>query len=91
MCQYSMIMDAKTDDWRRRYWSQTPQPLPNPLPPPQRLVPFPTQIELEEFRRLLERARAWDKEHNQPDCELEDKKTKLKAMAKELGVEISFV
>jgi len=53
--------------------------------------PVPSQQEIDEFRRLLERAREYDRKNNQPDCELEEKRRKLKDLAKELGVEIEFV
>ena len=80
MCVLSMVMDAKSWEWEKRY--------PNPLVP---AAPLPTKEEIEEFRRLLERARQYDREHGQPDCELEEKRKKLKDLAKELGVEIEFV
>ncbi len=46
--------------------------------------------EIAEFYELLERARAYDKAHGQPNCELESKKEKLTKLAKDLGVEITF-
>lgn len=47
--------------------------------------------EVEEFRELLRRARKYDKRNNEPDCEMEEKRERLRAIAKELGVEIDFV
>lgn len=100
MCVMSMIMDHKFDEWNKRYYEPTTPfvwpvviPIP-PLPWVKSPVPVPmppTQEELDEFRRLLERGREYDKKHNQPDCELEEKRTKLKRMAEELGVKIDFV
>lgn len=83
MCVVSMVIDHYLDKWN-----------PPPLTPgitypltPQRTIP---QADIDEFYRLLERAREYDRKHNQPDCELEEKKNKLKKLALDLGVEISF-
>ena len=38
----------------------------------------------------LDRAREYDKAHNQPDCELSEKQEALKKIARECGVEIVF-
>jgi len=43
---------------------------------------------MEEFRRLLEKARKWDKDH---PAALDEKKELLRKMADALGVEIDFV
>lgn len=55
-------------------------------------VPIPqiSPAEIEEFRKLLERAREYDKKHNEPDCEIEEKKQKLRELAEQLGVKIEF-
>lgn len=89
MCVMSMVMDAMYDDWLERWakekkWEWNIKP--STLPP----IPFPSQEDLALFYKLLERAKKYDEEHNQPDCELEEKKNKLKELAKEMGIEISF-
>lgn len=85
MCVVSMIMDYYHDKWQ----PLVPQPYPVPYPFP---VPSPiTPEEIEEFRKLLERAREYDKRNNEPDCELDEKKRKIRELAKALGVEIDFV
>lgn len=90
MCVVSMVMDHYHDEWWRRY-RQTTTPV-SPWPPPPPLPPsIPTPQEIDEFRRLLERAREYDRKNNEPDCELEEKRQKLKDLAKQLGVDISFV
>ena len=83
MCAVSMIYDAKVAEWQQRYWTQ-PAFYNNPY------VLLPTAEEMREFRDLLQRAREYDKKHNQPDCELAEKRERLKKMADELGVEITF-
>ena len=99
MCVVSMIMDHFNDKWNNppyKPWIEpNPQPWPWPLPQPY-ITPKPkipgilSDEEISEFRKLLERARKYDKEHHEPNCELESKKEKLKKLAKELGVDISF-
>jgi hypothetical protein len=90
MCVYSMIMDHRYDEWTRKYLppSEPYGPTPNPFSPQ-----TPTQEEIDEFRRLLERAREYDRIHNEPDCEVEEKKKLLRELAKKLGIEdkISFI
>lgn len=95
-----MIMDDGIDKWKRRYWPgedkhpwQSPPivPFPSPIiPEPRPTVPLPTQDEVDEFYRLLERARDYDRRTNQPDCEEAGKKKLLEEMAKKLGVKVSF-
>lgn len=80
-------------------WDQYPPP-PQPIVTPPIIIsptvvpvqPQPTisPEEIEEFKRLLERAREYDKKNGEPECELESKKEKLKKLAEELGVEIEF-
>ena len=88
MCVVSMVMEHKWDEWYRRYPITVPLP-PWSVPAPQ--PPMPTREEIEEFRRLLERAREYDKRTGQPDCEMEEKRQKLKELADLLGVKIDFL
>lgn len=80
MCVVSMIMDHRQDEWQRL--------LQQPYVPTTPIVP---QHEVDEFKRLLDRAREYDKKHGEPECELQEKKDALKQIAKVLGVDISFV
>jgi hypothetical protein len=89
MCAVSMIMDARGDDWQRRWLQRQLEDQYRPYVQP--TPPIVTQQEIDEFRRLLERAREWDKEHGQPDCEMEEKREKLRSLAKDMGIEIAFV
>lgn len=52
--------------------------------------PAITNEEVEEFRRLLDRAREYDRKHSQPECEMAEKKRKLLKLAEDLGVRINF-
>lgn len=87
MCVVSMVMDHYNDKWRVA-------PSPNFYPwvlPGVPAEPKITKEEIEEFRKLLERARQYDKDHNEPDCELAEKRQRLLDLADELGIEIDFV
>jgi hypothetical protein len=84
MCVFSMVIDQKCDDWTRRYYRPA-------VLPPRPFVPLPSPTEIDEFRRLLDRARKYDRDNNQPDCEMEEKRQKIKKLANELGVPIDFL
>lgn len=97
MCTVSMVMDHYTDIWGRRL-IPSPAPFfpsdPNregwPVRPASPARPI-TDDELDEFRRLLERAREYDRKNNEPDCELDEKRQALKKLAEQMGVDIAFV
>ena len=84
MCAVSMIMDHFGDKWQyykqddRAWWVN-------------RLRDSTLQADIDEFRKLLERAREYDRKHNQPDCELQEKRQRILDLAKELGVAVEFV
>ena len=87
MCVVSMIMDHYIDKWR----PLTPTMPYRPAPVVINVEPPITDAEIREFRELLERARKYDREHNEPDCEMESKKNAIKELAKVLGIDVSFV
>lgn len=93
MCVVSMVYDHQFEKWHDR----TPPGefiLPNhglsPIANPLIINPI-TQEEVDEFRRLLERARAYDRKHNQPDCEMEEKKRLIRELAKLHGLNVDFI
>jgi hypothetical protein len=89
MCVVSMVMEHYTEKWDRLIPRDPFFPLRVPLTPP---IPAPaiTPAEIEEFHVLLARAREYDRKHNQPDCELAEKKAVLQKIAEALGVPIQF-
>lgn len=92
MCVVSMIMDHYNEKWKQYPQPSVPvYPFVIPTIPFPQLVPSITPEEIAEFRKLLERAREYDKQNGEPACELDEKKEALKKLAKELGVEIAFV
>lgn len=87
MCTYSMIVDHYTQKWEQLQPRIT-------LTPPFVLLnaePAITDAEIKEFRTLLDRAREYDKKTGQPDCETDEKRQLLKAVADKLGIDVSFV
>ena len=81
MCVVSMVIDSHADLWRyRRDWYPKDHP-----------TRTPSKEELEQLKDLLKKARKYDKRTQQPDCEMDSKKKILKDLAKELGVEITFL
>lgn len=83
MCVFSMISDHYLDKWKR---------LPEPQYPfAPNHVPAITDAEILEFRELLERAREYDKKHNEPECGLEQKKKEIAELAEKHGVKIDFL
>jgi hypothetical protein len=86
-----MIMDHY-----REKWTPYTEPYANPNTLPSITWPFNTQpaitdAEILEFRKLLDRAREYDKRNNEPDCELAEKRQAILDIAKKLGVDIAFL
>lgn len=87
MCVVSMVMDHYIDRWKLYVPPNT-----NTNIDPNISIATPiTAAEIAEFRTLLERAREYDRKHNEPACELQEKRDLLKRLAQALGVEIDFV
>lgn len=80
-----MIADHYIGDWGKRLpeIDQQSQPARGILPV--------TEQEIEQFRKLLERAKDYDRRTGQEDCELESKKQTLLKLAELLGVKIDFL
>jgi hypothetical protein len=92
MCTVSMVMDHYWEKWR--YLPGVTPTVPYvPTVIPVSIVPAPaiSPAEVEEFRRLLERAREYDRANGEPDCELAEKRERIKGLADELGVPIDFL
>jgi hypothetical protein len=89
-------MDGFYNKWKPQRPSPTWPPLDSPFPP---LAPapsvspvnIPSQEEIDEFRRLLEKARQQDEAEGNPDCGTEEKKKLIRELADQLGIKIDFV
>jgi len=87
MCVVSMVYDYYQDKWKQPFVLPTYPSWIVPLSIPPQLTPE----ELQDLRKLLERAKKYDEENNQNDCELEEKKKKLRELAAELGAKVDFL
>lgn len=97
MCVVSMIIDHYKDKWEPKPyepWNPGTNPYPtlppmpwNPLGEAERIKKL--EEEVEELKKLLARAREYDKRNNEPDCEVQEKIDALKRIAKERGIDIS--
>lgn len=90
MCVVSLITDHYHDKWQEKLISKPQLPYKPTIPPfqfpPINIEPQITDEEIREFRTLLERAREYDKRNNEPECELESKKQRVRELAEELGI-----
>lgn len=93
-----MVMDHYQQTWPQIYpWVQPWPACPDPSKHieitivPRELTPEEKEAELTKLKDLIERAKKYDKDNNEPDCELEKKRQVLRDMAKQLGIEIDFV
>lgn len=91
MCTVSMIGDHYSDKFRSQ-WPQIFAPQPFTLTPP---GPQVTREEFESLQRevremvaLLRRAKIYDAEHNEPDCEMDEKMAALRLVARLIGVDL---
>lgn len=87
MCSVSMVGDHYSDLWRQLPALQ--QPAVNMFPPQV------TRAEFDELKRqvsemvdLLKRAKKYDEENGQPDCEMDEKMDLLRKVAKLVGVDL---
>ena len=70
----------------------TPPYYPTPIIPTVPLpYPMPSKDEIDEFRILLDKARKHDKENGEKDCGIEEKKVRFRKLAKELGIDVTFI
>ena len=89
------IVSAVGDDWSRT--------VPNTYPwvsqgigtvelyPPTRQEFEQLKTEIQELKKLLEAAKAFDEATGQPDCHMDDKVALIKKLAEYVGVDISDV
>ena len=84
MCVLSMIGDHYTDKFNSypsTLWSNGPTREEFEL----------LKREVQEMKELLKRAKAYDEEHNEPDCELAEKMEKLRKVAELVGIDLNDV
>jgi hypothetical protein len=105
MCVVSMVSDHYLDKWKERYWWEKTRPDYPYVPAPIPKWPYVPEVdldkvsreefnrvkqELEDLKQLLKRAQKYDIDHNEPECELDEKIEALKKIAKAFDVEIEI-
>lgn len=102
MCVVSMISDHYNDKWKER-WPIPGYPTqpPTESTPPSIFINQPAEItraefeelkkEVQEMKELLKRAKKYDEENNEPDCEMDEKVALLKKIADFVGVDMSEI
>jgi len=93
MCVTSMIGEHFGDKWTIKPQTIEPYIWPYPISGDQ-----PTKQEFDdlkkevlEMKELLKKAIKYDKENNQPDCEIDEKMKFLKQVAKLVGIDLDEV
>lgn len=101
MCVVSMIYDHYRKTWPEPYLPEVIPPWEEPKPSKDLIDEWlktaegrRKQEELErrvrEMEELLKKAKIYDEENNQPDCESESKKKTLQDLAEAWNIEINF-
>lgn len=97
MCTVSMIGDHYADKWRPVPQNPPYQPTVIPtspiyLPPPITREEFDAlKRDVEEMKLLLKRAKQYDADHGEPDCEMDEKLVILRRVAEMVGVDLTDV
>lgn len=89
MCTISMVSDG----WRDQFPQRWPQFTSDNFQISQvsRVEFDALKREVEELRKLLEAAKAFDKATGQPDCHMDDKVALIKKVAEMVGVDLGDV
>lgn len=92
MCSVSMVGDHYHNKWL----PMVPNPLLDPpdwsIEPPVSRAEFDAlKREVEEMRELLKRAKKYDEDNGEPDCEMADKVALLRKVADAVGVDLSEI
>ena len=101
MYTVSMVGDDIRDRWGKRYPWIDPTRTPGwPTPQPQPIV-VPSEVsrqefdalkrEVEDLKALLRRAKKYDEDNGEPDCEMDDKVELIKRVADLVGVDLSEI
>ena len=92
MCVVSMIGDHYREKWEPQFPQNPVQPYQVfPYNPPSRYEFDELKKEVLEMKELLKRAKKYDEETGQKDCEMEDKVALLKKVAEMVGVSLDDI
>lgn len=92
MCVVSMVGDFYQDKFEpfKRYIVD-PNPAFTNFPPITRIEFNALKKEVETMKELLKRAKLYDEENGEPNCEMEDKIKFIKEIAKFVGVDLADI
>lgn len=92
MCVVSMIGDYYEEKWNDpdygKYWSTVTVA---GLSDVSREEFDKLKKEVEDMKKLLAKAKKYDEDHNEPNCEIDKKMAKLKKIAELVGVDLDDV
>ena len=100
MCFVSMVGDHYRDMWKERPWYPPgpAAPMPDRVPIVIQGPPEISRAEFDELRRqvaemkeLLKRAKKYDEDNGEPDCEIDEKMDLLRRVAKMVGISLDDV
>ena len=91
MCTVSMVGDHYRDLWKPQPWypSGLAQPIQQPVITRAEFDELKRQVE--EMKELLKRAKKYDEDNGEPDCEIDEKMEILRKVAKLVGVSLEDV
>lgn len=85
MCVVSMVGDHYRDKWQDQWLN------------PNRIIPGPSQQdfdalkkEVQDLKELLKRAKKYDRDNGEPDCEVDEKMDLLRKVAQKVGVNLEI-
>lgn len=91
MCSFSMVGDFYGQKWQPYVVPQPPSVI-NPAPVVVNVPPADYEQlkrDVADMKELLTRAKKYDEEHGEPECEKQEKIATLRAIAKLVGVDLS--
>ncbi len=92
MCVYSMIGDHYNDKWREQYPTVVQSSDTNiTLYSVSREEFEELKKDVQEMKALLKRAKIYDEEHGEPDCQKDEKIALLRKIAELVGIDMEDV
>lgn len=87
MCTVSMIGDHFNDKWKQPFYQQTFTNIPEITK-----AEFDAlKKEVEEMKALLKRAKIYDEQNGEPNCEMDDKMAMLRKFAEAVGISLDDI
>ena len=87
MCTVSMIGDHFNDKWKQQPYQQ----LFTNIPEITKAEFEALKKEVEEMKALLKRAKIYDEQNNEPNCEMDEKMAMLRKFANAVGINLDDV